>query len=91
MNECISESDCVCELILPGSVSLPVVKLWDLVIKNYMLELSVSKLFYWEITEQRWQYIEWFCARDLRVMYAQLSEGYVVCVTVQQRIRLERD
>ncbi len=28
-----------CELILPGSVSLLVVKLWDLVIKKYMLEL----------------------------------------------------
>ncbi len=38
MNECISESGCVCELILPGSVSLLVVKLWDLV-KKYMLEL----------------------------------------------------
>ncbi len=39
MNECISESGCVCELILPGSVSLLVVKLWDKVIKKYMLEL----------------------------------------------------
>ncbi len=38
MNECISESYCVCELILPGSVSLLVVKLWDLVVKKYMLE-----------------------------------------------------
>ncbi len=38
MNECISESNCVSELILPGSVSLLVVKLWDLV-KTYMLEL----------------------------------------------------
>ncbi len=28
-----------CELILPGSVSLLVVKLWDLVVKKYMLEL----------------------------------------------------
>ncbi len=34
----ISESDCVCELIIPGRVSLLVVKLWDLV-KKYMLEL----------------------------------------------------
>ncbi len=39
MNECISESNYVCELILPGSVSLLVVKQWDLVIKKYMLEL----------------------------------------------------
>ncbi len=39
MNASISESGCVCELILPGSVSLLVVKLWDLVIKKYMLEL----------------------------------------------------
>ncbi len=39
MNECISESNCEYELILPGSVSLQVVKLWDLVIKKYMLEL----------------------------------------------------
>ncbi len=39
MNERISESDCVCELILPDSISLLVVKLWDLVIKKYMLEL----------------------------------------------------
>ncbi len=39
MNACISESNCVSELILPGSVSLLVVKLWDLVIKKYMLEL----------------------------------------------------
>ncbi len=38
MNECISESGCVSELILPGSVSLLVVKLWDLFIKKYMLE-----------------------------------------------------
>ncbi len=30
---------CLCELILPGSVSLLVVKLWDRVIKKYMLEL----------------------------------------------------
>ncbi len=37
MNEYISESGCVCELILPG-ISLLVVKLWDLVIKKYMLE-----------------------------------------------------
>ncbi len=43
MNECISESGCVCELILPGSVSLLVVKLWDLVIKIYMLELFRNK------------------------------------------------
>ncbi len=45
------ESDCMYELILPGSVSLLVGKLWDLVIKKYMLEYmleiySVSKLFY---------------------------------------------
>ncbi len=33
MNACISESGCTC------SVSLLVVKLWDLVIKKYMLEL----------------------------------------------------
>ncbi len=39
MNACIIESSCVCELILPGSVSLLVVKLWDKVIKKYMLEL----------------------------------------------------
>ncbi len=39
MNACISESGCVCDLILPGSVSLLVVKLWDLVIKKYMLEV----------------------------------------------------
>ncbi len=39
MNEWISENDCVRELILPGSVSLLVVKLWDLVTKKYMLEL----------------------------------------------------
>ncbi len=39
MNACINESSSVCELILPGSVSLLVVKLWDLVIKKYMLEL----------------------------------------------------
>ncbi len=39
MNACISESGCVCELILPGSVSLLVVKLLDLVIRKYMLEL----------------------------------------------------
>ncbi len=32
MNACISESGCVCELIISGSVSLLVVKLWDLVI-----------------------------------------------------------
>ncbi len=32
MKECISESGCVCELILPDSVSLLVVKLLDLVI-----------------------------------------------------------
>ncbi len=38
MNECISESGCVCELILPGSVSLLVVKLWDLVIKKYTFQ-----------------------------------------------------
>ncbi len=38
MNECISESDCICELILPDSISLLVVKLLDL-IKKYMLEL----------------------------------------------------
>ncbi len=37
MNECISESGCVCELILPAA-SLLEVKLWDLV-KKYMLEL----------------------------------------------------
>ncbi len=42
MNECISESGCVCELILPDSVSLLVVKLWDLDIKKYMLELFSS-------------------------------------------------
>ncbi len=29
----------MCELILPGSVSLLEGKLWDLVIKKYMLEL----------------------------------------------------
>ncbi len=39
MNECISESNCVCELILPGRVSLLEMKLWDLIIKKYMLEL----------------------------------------------------
>ncbi len=39
MNAWISENDYVCELILPGSVSLLVVKLWDLVTKKYMLEL----------------------------------------------------
>ncbi len=39
MNACISESSCVCELILPGSVSLLVVKLWDLINKKYMLKL----------------------------------------------------
>ncbi len=39
MNACISESGCLCELIIPGSVSLLVVKLWDKVIKKYMLEL----------------------------------------------------
>ncbi len=39
MNECISESDCISELILPGSVFLLVAKLLDLVIKKYMLEL----------------------------------------------------
>ncbi len=43
MNECIIESNCVCELILPGSVSL-VVKLWDLVIKKYMLEVYIYML-----------------------------------------------
>ncbi len=37
MNECIGESGCVCEWILAGSVSLLAVKLWDLVIKKYML------------------------------------------------------
>ncbi len=37
MNEYISESGC--GFILPGSVSLLVLKLWDLVIKKYMLEL----------------------------------------------------
>ncbi len=45
----------MCELILPNSISLLLVKLWDLVIKKYMLEclnFSVSKLFYREITEQ---------------------------------------
>ncbi len=44
MNECIIESNCVCELILPGSVSL-VVKLWDLVIKKYMLEVYIYAQF----------------------------------------------
>ncbi len=29
----------MCELVLPGSISLLVGKLWDLVIKKYMLEL----------------------------------------------------
>ncbi len=38
MNACISESGCVYELILPGSISLLAVKLWDLVITKYMLE-----------------------------------------------------
>ncbi len=42
MNECISESGCTCELILPGSVSLLVVKLWDLLIKKYMLEYMLE-------------------------------------------------
>ncbi len=32
-------------------------ELWDLVIKKYMLNFSISKLFYWEITEQCRQYI----------------------------------
>ncbi len=45
MNACISESGCVCELILPGSVSLLVVKLWDLVIEKYMLELQFLSYF----------------------------------------------
>ncbi len=42
MNECISESDRVCELILSGSISLLVVKLWDLVIKKYMLDFRLA-------------------------------------------------
>ncbi len=45
MNECINESDCMCELILPGSISLLVVKLWDLVIEKYMLELQFLSYF----------------------------------------------
>ncbi len=48
MNEGISESNCMCELILPGSISVLVMKLWDLVIKKYILNFSVSKLFYRE-------------------------------------------
>ncbi len=38
MNECICERDCVCELIKSSSLSLLVVKLWDLVIEKYMFE-----------------------------------------------------
>ncbi len=94
MNECISESDCVCEWIIPGSVSLLVVKLlWDLVVKT-CLNFSVSKLFYWEITEQCWQYIS-VLNDSVRVICVWCIVratvcSLCVCVTVQQRIRLKQ-
>ncbi len=47
MNECISERDYVCELILPGSISLLVVKLWlNVNRKNYKkASICMEKLF----------------------------------------------
>jgi len=39
MNKWICESNCMCEIMLPGSVSLLAVKLLDVVIKKYILEL----------------------------------------------------
>ncbi len=80
-----------CELILPGSVSLLVVKL----LRNICLNFSVSKLFYREITEQCWQSIfalnysvHVICAWCIvRATVCSLC----VCVTGQQGIRLERD
>ncbi len=81
MNECISESGCVCELILPGSVSLLVVKLWDLVIKKYMLQLfSLEAIL---LRNHRTVLTihfraEWFCARSAcDVLCALLSVAYV--------------
>ncbi len=78
MNECISESNCVCELILPDSVSLLVVKLWDLVIKKYMLKL----FSFYAILQRNHRTVltihfraEWFFAHD--VLYALLSVAYV--------------
>ncbi len=80
MNESIRERNCVCELILPGSVSLQVVKLWDLVIKKYMLEQFLS--YFTEKSQNsvdntfsRWMIL---CARSARdVLYALLSVAYV--------------
>ncbi len=87
MNECIRESGCVCEWILPGSVYLIVVKLWYVVIKKYMLEFlsyfteksqnSVDKTF------SRWMIL---CTRSARdVLYALLSVTYVCALQVQQQ------
>ncbi len=74
MNECISESNCVCELILPGSVSLLEMKLWDLVIKiyawtfpflSYFTEKSQNSV---DNTFSRWMIL---CARSAHdVLYA---------------------
>ncbi len=81
MNECISESGCVCEIILPGSVSFQFL--------SYFTEKSQNSVDY---TFLRWMIL---CARSARdVLYVLLSVANVcvcVCVTVQQHIRLERD
>ncbi len=74
MNACISESGCTC------SVSLLVVKLWDLVIKKYMLELFSFKQFYPEITQ-----LISVLNDCVRLMY------YTCDVCALQCIRLEPD
>ncbi len=74
----------MCEWILPGSVSLLVVKQWDLVIKNIQflscfIKKSQNSVDY---TFQRWMIL---CARDVRATVRSLC----LCDTLQQRIRLE--
>ncbi len=68
----------MCELTLPDSVSVLVVKLWDLV---KMLELIQFQSNFIEKSQNsvdsiflRWMIL---CARDLRIMYTLLSVAYV--------------
>ncbi len=84
MNACISESGCVCELILPGSVSLLVVKLWDLVIKKYAWTFQFLSYFTdksqnsVDNTFLRWMILCTWSARD--VLYALLSVACSMCL-----------
>ncbi len=81
MNACISESGCVW-INSTCSISLLVVKLWDLVIKKYMLELFSFYAILLKNHKTIHFHAEWFCARDV-LLYTLLS--------VAMCVRSERD